>query len=358
MEVKTLLILCLAVGLAACGQSGEASPETRDFAVDTLYAHTPPMNQGRTSTCWAFASASLLESEWMARGGDTLRLSPMYAVRQKYLNQFDDYYYTRGKSGFRAGSLGHSFLRVWREDGLVPFAAYRGVGEGVRRYDHGRLLKELKRLADKAVDERDLPRYRRKAEAVLDDEMGAAPQRFVYQGREYTPRSFADSLGLDPDDYMELASFSHHPFHECFVLEVPDNWEHARYYNLPLDELEAAVRRALSGGYTVVWDGDVSEDSFSASAGIAVWPQRPVTQDMRQHGFEQFSTTDDHMMHIVGTARDEAGKFYYVLKNSYGRYGAKQGMLYMSEDYFRAKTVSVMLNRKALQRRTGKKAEI
>lgn len=282
------------------------------------------------------------------RSEDTLRLSPMYVVRQKYLDQFEAYYYSQGGEKIRGGSLGHTFLRVWREDGLMPLEAYRGVGQGIKRYDHGRLLKELKHLANKAVDSRDLPRYRTEVVALLDREMGAVPQTFLYKGKEYTPRSFADSLKLDPEDYVELTSFTHHPFHTSFILEVPDNWEHAPYYNLPLNELEEVVRQALANGYTVAWDGDVSEDGCDPWLGVAVWPRHPVTQADRQQDFEQYTTTDDHMMHIVGTARDEDGRFYYLLKNSYGRYGRHAGMLYMSADYFRAKTISVMLHRDAI----------
>jgi len=144
---------------------------------------------------------------------------------------------------------------------------------------------------------------------------------------------------------VQLTSFTHHPFYTPFILEVPDNWEHQCYFNLPLDELEQVVRRALSAGKTVAWHGDVSEDTFSPRQGMALWTQHPVTQEMRQHEFERFLTTDDHMMHLIGTAHDEAGRFYYLLKNSYGRYGAYAGLLYMSEDYFRAKTVSVLLRK-------------
>lgn len=146
--------------------------------------------------------------------------------------------------------------------------------------------------------------------------------------------------GLCAVDELHASSF-----YTPFILEVPDNWEHQCYFNLPLDELEQVVRRALSAGKTVAWHGDVSEDTFSPRQGMALWTQHPVTQEMRQHEFERFLTTDDHMMHLIGTAHDEAGRFYYLLKNSYGRYGAYAGLLYMSEDYFRAKTVSVLLRK-------------
>lgn len=348
--MKPAFLLLLAVGMAACGgRSPEAvAGAGHTFTVDTAYAHTSPLSQGRTSACWAFATASFLESERLRLVGDTVRLSPMYAVRQKYLKQFDAYYYACGGEELRAGSLAHSFLRVWREDGLMPLPAYVGVGEGVRRYDHRRLLRRLKLLAARAVNHRDLPRYRRQAEELLDREMGIVPDTFTYKGVRYTPRSFADSLRLSPDNYVLLTSFTHHPFYVPFVLEVPDNWEHAAYLNLPLDTLERVVRSALREGYTVAWDGDVSEDGCDPWLGVAVWPRHPVTQADRQQGFEQYTTTDDHMMHIVGTARDEDGRFYYLLKNSYGHYGRHAGMLYMSADYFRAKTISVMLHRDAI----------
>ena len=207
------------------------------------------------------------------------------------------------------------------------------------------LLKQLKKLAKEAVEHCDLPGYRKRAVALLDERMGVVPDSFLYRGRSYTARSFADSLRLKAEDYVQLTSFTHHPFHTSFILEVPDNWEHQPYFNLPLDELEQVVRHALSAGKTVAWHGDVSEDTFSSRQGMALWPQHPVTQEMRQHEFERFLTTDDHMMHLIGTAHDEAGHFYYLLKNSYGRYGTYAGLLYMSEDYFRAKTISVLLRK-------------
>lgn len=348
MMTKQVFILLLAVSLAACGGQCKEAGAEHVFTIDTVHACTPPLSQGRTSTCWAFATASLLESELLRLTGDTVRLSPMYVVRQKYLNQFEAYYYACGGENIRAGSLPHSFLRVWREDGLMPRSAYIGAGKGVKQYDHRRLLRRLKLLAQQAVNHRDLPRYRRQAIELLDREMGAVPRTFTYRGREYTPRSFADSLRLCADNYVLLTSFSHHPFYTSFVLEVPDNWEHGTFFNVPLDTLERAVRQALQEGYTVAWDGDVSEASYDAGQGVALWPHHPVTQETRQQEFEQYTTTDDHMMHIVGTAHDESGRFYYLLKNSYGCYGRHKGMLYMSENYFRAKTVSIMLHREAL----------
>lgn len=209
---KLLPLLCLSLALSACSRT-EKRLEAHVFVPDAVCAHTPALNQGRTSTCWTYASASLLESDWLAgHPGDTVRLSPMYMVRQKYLNQLDAYYYSCGREEIRNGGLGHSFLRVLEEDGVLPLEAYRGRRQGSKRHDHGALLKQLKKLAEEAVKHCDLPGYRKRAVALLDEQMGAVPDSFLYRGRSYTARSFADSLRFKAEDYVQLTSFTHHPF--------------------------------------------------------------------------------------------------------------------------------------------------
>ena len=323
--------------------SGKNTDLNLTFTNEILLPHTSARNQGHTQTCWAYAMASMLESDYLARTGDTVRLSVMYGVRQKYMKQFEQYYYSKGHDEIRGGGLGHSFLWVLKEKGAIPDEAYKGYLPGAKYHDHRVLLKKMRSLAEEAVDKKDLHTYRNKAEDLLDDYMGKVPERFMYKGLEYTPRSFADSLELSSDVHMELTSFTHHPFNRSFILEVPDNWEHASFYNVPIDSLEAYVRKALYRGQTVVWDGDTSEEGFSHQLGIALHSQSCITQDVRQQDFESFKTTDDHMMHIVGLAHDEEGVRYYILKNSWGRRNPYQGLVYMSEDYFRAKTVSVVL---------------
>lgn len=335
----------LAVCLSACSSPKEQQADMH-FIDDVILPHTSIRNQGRTQTCWAYSMTSLYESEYMETSGDSLQLSVMYAVRQKYMRQFEHYYYSKGYDEIRGGSLGHSYLQVFKESGAVPYDVYTGHQPDAKFHDHRTLLKELRSLGDEAVKRKNLPDYQLKAEQLLDEYLGKVPDSFTYNGLEYTPVSFAKSLGLSPEQYVQLTSFTHHPFHSWFVLEVPDNWEHAPFYNLPIDSLETCVKSALSDGRTVVWDGDISENGFLSRSGVAFYPQSPVTQSMRQEEFEKFRTTDDHMMHIVGTAHDENGKFYYVLKNSWGRRGAKQGYIYMSDDYFRAKTVSVVIRKK------------
>lgn len=327
---------------------------TPRFTNQVIQAHTPVQNQGSTSACWAFASASLIESELLQTEGDSVSLSVMYMVRQKYLNQFEAYYYSNGREEIRNGSLGHSFLRIWQEDGLMPAEAYSGL-KNEKRHNHKELLRQLKKLAKESVKKRQPAEGRKKAIELLDNHLGAIPETFTYQGENHTPQSFAASLNLHPEDYIQLTSFSHHPFHTSYILEVPDNWEHASFYNVSLDELEQAIHRALAMGKTVAWDGDISEDCFSARKGLAIWPDSVVTQEYRQQGYESFTTTDDHMMHIVGLAHDEKGACYYILKNSWGRVGPYQGLLYMSATYLRAKTISILLHRDATIATSGKR---
>lgn len=342
MRKGFLFLGVLVLGLSACSTKTE-TPVSIDFEHDVLLPYTSVRNQGRTQTCWAYTMASMLESDLLTVRPDTVRLSVMYAVRQKYMRQFEAYYYSKGREEIRGGSLGHTFLNGLKVEGVVPQEVYKGVQETGKHPDHRSLLKELRESAEKAVKQKNLPVYKQKAEELLDTYMGKVPERFIYQGQEYTPLSFADSLDLEPDRYMELTSFSHHPFYSWNVLEVPDNWEHALYYNVPIDSMETYVNRTLRNGRTVAWDGDISEEGFMPRSGVALYPDSLVTQETRQQEFEQFETTDDHMMHIIGMAHDESGNSYYILKNSWGKIGPYKGLLYMSREYFRAKTVSVVV---------------
>lgn len=340
--MKSIAIFCLSLGLVACSPVAE-KPESIRFVHEHILPHTSVRSQGRTPTCWAYSMASMAESEILRHGNDTVRLSVMYFVREKYMKHFEHHYYSQGKEEINGGSLGHTFLNLWKEKGIVPNGAFTGLKDGSKVHDHSELMKELKRLAKKAVKSKNLSFYREKAEKLLDETLGEVPDTFIYKGMTYTPQSFADYIGFHADSYVEITSFTHHPFHHWFVLEVPDNWEHASFYNLPIDTLETIVRNTLLKGQTLVWDGDISEKGFNAQEGIALYSSSPVTQMERQKGFDCFETTDDHMMHIIGTAYDEQGKFYYILKNSWGKQGPYQGLIYMSEDYFRAKTVSVVI---------------
>lgn len=362
------------------------SAQTYDFTVTDSVAATPVKNQASSGTCWCFATASFLESELLRKGKGEHDLSEMFIVRQKLINQLNDNYLRRGRGNIGQGSLSHTFLNAYNQVGIVPEEVYSGINYDSPRHNHGEMMAMLEAVAGVALKaKKRSPQYDAMVKSVLDTYLGSLPETFTYRGKTYTPESFAESLGINTSDYVELTSFTHHPYYEAFELEVPDNWEHARQYNLPLDELMDVIDGALRSGYSVCWDGDVSERGFRFANGAAInpdvrdlsrysaadsavfaplteaqrldsvmtfsrpYPEIVVTPEVRQEGFESFVTTDDHLMHLTGLAKDQNGTKYYVTKNSWGtdRNGFG-GYLNMSESFVRAKTIYVMLHKDAL----------
>lgn len=362
------------------------SAQTYDFTVTDSVAVTPVKNQASSGTCWCFSTASFIESELLRMGKGEHDLSEMFIVRQKLLNQLNDNYLRRGRGNIGQGSLSHTFLNAYNQVGIVPEEVYSGINYDSPRHNHGEMMAMLEAVAGVALKaKKRSPQYDAMVQSVLDTYLGPLPETFTYRGKKYTPKSFAESLGINTADYVELTSFTHHPYYEAFELEVPDNWEHARQYNLPLDELMEVIDGALRRGYSVCWDGDVSERGFRFANGAAInpdvrdlsrysaadsavfaplteaqrmdsvmafrrpYPEIVVTPEVRQEGFETFVTTDDHLMHITGLAKDQNGTKYYVTKNSWGTerndFG---GYLNMSESFVRAKTIYVMLHKDAL----------
>ncbi len=351
--------------------STDQSPRT--FTIDTEVNRTPVRNQYRTGTCWDHATLSFLESELLRTGKGEYDLSEMWIVRHTYPKKALAYVRNEGAAQFGEGGQAHDVLDRIREYGIVPENVYDGMRIDESRHNHGEMFTVLKAMLD-AVDKKSggriTPRWQDAFEAVLDAYLGRPPASFEYRGKTYTPKSFAQSLGLNLDDYVELTSYTHHPFYGKMRLEVPDNWsQDANYYNVPIDDLEAIIDNALKTGYSVAWDGDVSEREFSPRAGYAFVPARDyeeqtqaeraakptapepekdVTQALRQKTFDNHTTTDDHLMHIVGLAHDQAGNKFYYTKNSGGtdqRYG---GYLYMSRAYVRLKTVAILVNKASI----------
>lgn len=347
---------------------------------------TPVKNQAATGTCWCFATTSFMESELLRMGKGTYDLSEMFIVRQKYMNQLQDNYLRRGDGNIGQGSLSHTFMNAYRQVGIVPEEVYTGINYDSEKHNHSEMVRYMHSIADVAVKaKQSSPEYDKLIANLFDTYLGKLPEKFTYKGKEYTPKSFAESLGLNMDDYIELTSFTHHPYYVKFDVEVPDNWEHSLMYNLPLDEMMQTVDYALNNGYTVCWDGDVSEKGFSFTNGVAINPEvkkvedlsntdrarfeklgekerleevfkfeRPypeinVTPEVRQAGFESFVTTDDHLMHLTGIAKDQNGTKYYITKNSWGTDRNKfGGYLNMSESFVRAKTIYVMVHKDAI----------
>jgi len=346
---------------------------------------TSVKNQSATGTCWCFATTSFIESELLRMGKEEYDLSEMYIVRQNYIDRLKDNYLRRGKGNLGPGSLSHDWMRVFSEYGIVPDEVYPGLNYGSTTHNHSELQAFINAVAEIPVQRKnESKQYEEIVNAILDTYLGLYPDTFIYKGVTYTPATFAASLNINPDDYIQVTSFTHFPFYTQGILEVPDNWAMERFYNVPLDELVEIMDYSFNNGYTVNWDGDVSESGFSHKNGYAVLPLQPsgerepatdrarfertpdqgsgtpelppspgpeinVTQEIRQAGYESFTTTDDHLMHLTGIVKDQNGTKYYKTKNSWGTdRNAFGGYLNMSESYIRAKTLFIMVHKDAI----------
>lgn len=376
-----------AMPLQAQKAKKQAAAEPEGFKFTTVVSNpaSPVKNQSATGTCWCFATTSFMESELLRMGKGEYDLSEMFIVRKTYENRILDNYLRLGKGNLGEGSLSPSWLRVFREDGIVPQEAYTGISYDSPVHNHRELQSYIDAVTAVPVKMKRLSKESNEVTgAILDIYLGEVPETFNYKGQSYTPKSFAASLGLNMDDYVHITSFSHFPFYTEGLLEVPDNWEMNRFHNVPVDELIQIMDFALTNGYTVNWDGDVSERGFSHASGVAINPDmskmeipantdrarfegmpsdrtpipgmfdRPqpeieVTQEIRQKGYETFVTSDDHLMHVTGIVKDQNGNKYYITKNSWGTdRNPHGGYLNMSESYVRAKTIFIMVHKDAV----------
>lgn len=346
---------------------------------------TSVKNQSSTGTCWSFSGVGFLESELLRMGKGTFDLSEMYIVRRNYEDKARKHARLHGNLNFSPGGSFADVVETLSEYGVMPEEAYRGLNYGSETHNHGELDKILKGYMDGIIGAKSLsPVWYNGFSAILDTYLGKVPQSFTYQGKEYTPHTFADELGLNQKDYISLTSFTHHPFYQPFVIEVPDNWRWALSYNLPVDELLAVMEHAIMNGYTIAWASDVSEMGFSRE-GIAIVPdeqatenagsdqakwlglssrertadikarigkellaEKEITQEMRQESFDNYATTDDHGMQIYGIAEDQNGHRFFMVKNSWGETGPYKGYWYASYPFVRYKTLSIMLHRDAI----------
>jgi len=324
---------------------------------------TPIKSQGKTGTCWSFATSSFLESEAIRNGKSSPDFSEMYVVRNVYKDKAQNYVLRQGKANFSQGSLSHDLMRVVGKYGVVPESVFSGKLDGAEIHNHSEMEKALKGMLDGVLKQKKLStRWKAAFSAVMDVYLGKQPEEFKHEGKTYTPASYAKEMGINADDYVNITSFTHHPFYAPFILEIPDNYSNGAFYNLPIDELQAIVENAINKGYSVAWDGDVSEKGFDAKKGIAVVPvdgsrddlfinpgkEKMITQSYRQEQFETFHTTDDHLMHLTGIAKDKKGTKYYLIKNSWGEISPYKGFLYMSEAYLKLKTVAILVHKDAI----------
>ena len=309
------------------------------FTHEVMNKYTPIKNQGKDGTCWAYAMLAAIETEHLMRG-DSVNLSPYYAVRSSLEEQMMRFYLSMGKTEVHDRGTGHTLLNTLTRKGMVAYDAYHPTGNPQTAV----VIRKITHAAQAAIHAKvGLQRYSKIINELLDESFGAKPKQVYMLGAQYTPEEFARSVCAN-NEYTSYTSFTHHNMGSRYVLEVADNWERDETYNLPLDTLVLRVVNAVKQGRGVCWEGDISEPGFSFRRGIAILPSaQQVSQQARQKEYESFKTTDDHCMAIVGLACDGAGKRYFVMKNSWGTDNPYSGLMYMSEDYLRMKTIAVFM---------------
>jgi bleomycin hydrolase len=358
------------------------------FKVIKHLDNTPVKSQDRTGTCWSFSTMSFLESELLRKGKGQHDLAEMWIARNAYRGKAKNYLLMDGHFNFGEGGEFHDIPWVIKKYGIVPQYAYPGIAYGGNQYNHAELQAVLdgmiKALNKKPMGGKLSPVWEKAYMKVVDSYLGDVPDNtenftFDYKGKKYTPKSFAKAMDLNMDDYVELTSFTHHPYYSKFVLELPDNWQMAQAYNIPLDEFLKVAENAINKGYTFAWAADVSEKGFSHRKGLAIVPEdertaqktskekykeidgekipnafyipvpeKQITTELRQEAFENRSTTDDHGMHAVGIAKDQNGKKYFIIKNSWGKSNELNGYFLASYPYYKYKTIAIFIHKDAL----------
>ncbi len=395
----TVLVVILVVsGFAGNTGKGDKTPPAYNFEDEILLPATSVKDQYRTGTCWSFSALSFFESEMLRLGKPEVDLSEMFVVHESYSDKARRFIRLHGEVGFSPGGAFHDVKNVISRYGIVPESVYTGLKDGQTKHIHAEmdnaLQQQVKEIADKPKIDLD-KECSENVEKTLDNYLGKIPQSFEYQGKTYTPQSFAkDYVGLNMDDYVEITSYTHHPFYTKFILEVPDNWSWDELYNVPVDEMEEIIDYSLSKGFTVAWAADVSERGFvTSNKGFAVLPvasedemtkaeierwnsltdrekerelyklDKPfkeiqVTQEMRQTAFDDYETTDDHGMHIIGEAKTQDGKVFYKVKNSWGNYNEYNGYFYASKPYVSYKTMSLMVHKDGIPQKIREKLKL
>jgi len=388
---KLFLIAFFAFCLTAFSFAQEPEkekPEGYIFTNTKEIKHTPVKNQSRSGTCWSFSGIGFLECELIRKGKGEFDLSDMWIVKHTYKEKADKYVRMQGNWSFAGGGAFFDVFAMIDKYGIVPASAFQGLEYGEDIHVHGELDALLKAYVDVIIKNpnRKLSTVWKKGyDAIIDAYLGKDPEKFTVNGKEYNPKSFAAYLGLNMKDYISITSFTHHPFYSQFAIEIPDNWLMETSYNLPLDEMMKAVNHAIDNGFSVAWGADVSEKGFNWRKGVAVMPEkdmanmdgsdrarwenlsqgekdeelykfdkpgkeRKITQEIRQKAFDNYTTTDDHGMVLVGKATDQNGTPYYIVKNSWGTDSRNpySGFLYASVPFLEMQTINIVVHKDAI----------
>lgn len=393
--MRKLVLSGLFLGTIA-SMSAQDNTDKQGYQFTTVKENkiTPVKNQNRSSTCWAFSGLGFLESELIRMGKPETDLSDMFIVYHNWNDKADNYVRRHGTANFGPGGSFDDVLQAVKDYGIVPEEIMTGLNYGENMHVHNELDAVTAAYVNAVIKQKKLTTAWKKGyEGILNAYLGESPETFTYNGKQYTPQSYAKELGLNPDDYVSLTSYTHHPFYSQFAIEIPDNWRNSLSYNVPVDEMMEALEGAVMNGYTVAWASDVSEKGFNRN-GIAVMPgvnageltgsdqakwlglsqkekdaeimkalespgsELNVTQEMRQAAYDNYETTDDHGMQIYGIAKDQTGKKYYMVKNSWGTDNKYQGTWYASDPFVRYKTMSIVMHKDALPKSLKKKLNI
>jgi len=389
----SLSLLLFAGALFA--QKDTAKVDSFKFTITKELKISPVKNQASSGTCWSFSTIGFFESELLRMGKPEVDLSEMFVVHHSYSDKADKYVRMNGTCNFAGGG---SFYDVWyvlKNYGIVPESQMTGLNYGEEKHKHG----ELDALTEAYVkvivsnpNKKLSTAWKAGFDGILDAYLGQCPKEFTVDGKKYTPLTYEQSLGLNLDDYVSLTSFTHHPYYTQFAIEIPDNWRNSESYNLPLNEFMQVFDNAIEKGYSIAWASDVSEKGFTRN-GVAVnpetkvanlpgtdqakWlnisqkdmeekifkvkgpqPEIKVTPEIRQAAFDNYQTTDDHGMVIFGTAKDQNGTKYYLVKNSWGTDSKYKGIWYASESFVMHKTIDIMVHKDAIPKEILKKLGI
>lgn len=388
--MKNFFVSALMLAFALSSVSAKDKKKTEDegyvFTTVKELKITPVKNQNRTGTCWCFSTLGFLESELLRMGKGEYDLSEMFIVSKNYKDKAEKFVRLHGELNYAQGGSFEDVLQAWKDYGIVPESVMNGLQYGEDMHVHNELESASRAYLDQIIknpNRKLSTAWKKGFDGIIDAYLGTAPEKFTYNGKEYTPKSFAAELGINPDDYVSLTSYTHHPFYSEFAIEVQDNWRWATSYNLPIDELMQVFENAINTGYTIAWGADVSEKGFTRN-GIGVIPdiesmersgsdqdrwlglstsekdaeikkmmEKPckeleITQEMRQEAYDNYETTDDHGMQIYGIAKDQTGKKFYMIKNSWGTDNKYKGTWYISENFVKYKTMNIVVHKDAL----------
>ncbi|MBP5772407.1 MAG: aminopeptidase [Bacteroidaceae bacterium] len=389
LSIALLAVFCASGIQAKPAKKKEAPSNKPQFTIVKQLPVTSVKNQNRSGTCWAYSTLSFFESEILKATGKSYDLAEMFVCNKDYMERADVTVRMHGDCDFSQGGSAGDVLLIIKNHGIIPEDAMAKpgtmIGDTLANFNEffavmTPYVKAVATSKAKTIS----PQWRSGLQGILDAYLGKTPERFNYQGREYTPKSFAQSLGVDWNDYVSITSYTHHPFYTSFAVEVQDNWRWDHSYNVPLDEMMRIIDNALANDYTIAWGGDVSDDGFTRQGlGIlydlkssgesltgsdqAKWlklkpgerrdfvtelgvnaPEAKPTQEQRQKDFDNWELTDDHGMHIFGLAKDQNGREYYMVKNSWGETGDYKGIWYMTKAFIAARTMDFLVNKKAI----------